>query len=46
VQLGWAFPLQSNLKGYLRLFSGYGYSLIDYNTYQRVVGLGVQINFH
>lgn len=46
VQLGWAFPLQSNLKGYLRLFSGYGYSLIDYNTYQRVIGLGVQINFH
>jgi phospholipase A1/A2 len=46
VQLGWAFPLQSNLKGYLRLFSGYGYSLIDYNAYQRVIGLGVQINFH
>lgn len=45
VQLGWAFPLQSNLKGYLRLFSGYGYSLIDYNAYQRVIGLGVQINF-
>lgn len=46
VQLGWAFPLQSNLKGYLRVFSGYGYSLIDYNVYQRVIGLGVQINFH
>lgn len=46
VQLGWAFPLQSNLKGYLRLFSGYGYSLIDYNAYQRVIGLGVLINFH
>ncbi len=46
VQLGWAFPLQSNLKGYLRVFSGYGYSLIDYNVYQRVIGFGVLINFH
>lgn len=46
VQLGWAFPLKSNLKGYVRLFSGYGYSLIDYNAYQRVIGLGVLINFH
>jgi outer membrane phospholipase A len=41
-----AVSLQAaNLKGYLRVFSGYG-SLIDYNVYQRVIGLGVQINFH
>jgi phospholipase A1/A2 len=45
LQLGWAFPLESNLKGYVRLFSGYGHSLIDYNAYQKAIGLGVLINF-
>ncbi len=44
-QLGWAFPLTSNLKGFMKYFSGYGYSLIDYNDYQRVFGLGFQVNF-
>lgn len=44
-QLGWAFPLTSNLKGFVQYFSGYGYSLIDYNEVQRVLGLGVQLDF-
>ncbi|TFW10534.1 hypothetical protein E4K72_00435 [Oxalobacteraceae bacterium OM1] len=45
LQLGWAFPIRSQLKGYVHLFSGYGNTLIDYNAYQRVLGLAVQIGF-
>jgi phospholipase A1 len=41
VLAGWAFPLSGNLKGYAQVFSGYGQSLIDYNYYQRSVGLGL-----
>jgi phospholipase A1 len=45
VELSWAFPLISNLKGYVQYFSGYGYTMIDYNAYQRVLGLGIHIEF-
>ena len=41
VQVGWAFPLSGNLKGYAQAFAGYGQSLIDYNYFQRSIGLGV-----
>jgi phospholipase A1 len=41
VQLSWAFPLAGNFKGYAQYFSGYGQSLIDYNYYQNVVGIGL-----
>lgn len=44
-QLSWAFPLATNLKGYIHYFAGYGYSLIDYNEAQRVLGVGVQVGF-
>lgn len=46
-QVGWAFPLLegvSRLKGYVQLFSGYGYSLIDYNHAQTVLGIGVVLS--
>lgn len=45
-QVGWAFPLSDDvrrLKGYVQLFSGYGYSLIDYNHAQTVLGVGVTL---
>jgi phospholipase A1 len=45
-QIGWTFPLssgRSKLKGYVQYFSGYGHSLIDYNSYQRVFGIGIQV---
>jgi len=45
LRLGWAFPVVQNLKGYVQVFSGYGDSLIDYNAYQRTVGVGVLIDF-
>ncbi len=41
VQAGWAFPLAGNLKGYAQAFAGYGQSLIDYNYFQRSLGVGV-----
>jgi phospholipase A1/A2 len=43
LQLEWAFPLISRLNGYLQIFSGYGETLIDYNRYQNVFGLGVSL---
>jgi phospholipase A1 len=44
-RLGWSFPLASNLDGYVQYFAGYGYSLIDYNAFQRVLGVGVTVDF-
>jgi len=45
VQLSWSWPLKGHLKGYAQAFSGYGQSLIDYDYYQNVVGLGLQGTF-
>ena len=43
LQASWAFPLKSNVKGYVQVFNGYGDSLINYNASQQTVGLGVLI---
>lgn len=45
VRLGWAFPLTTNLKGYVQGFAGYGQSLIDYNYSQKSIGAGVNVDF-
>ena len=45
VKLGWAFPLTTNLKGYVQGFAGYGQSLIDYNYSQKSIGAGVNVDF-
>lgn len=45
VQVGWAFPLAGPVKGYVNAFSGYGQSMIDYNYFQRSVGLGVVVKY-
>ncbi|MEO6918700.1 MAG: phospholipase A [Collimonas sp.] len=44
-QAGLAFPVTTNLKGYVQLFSGYGESLIDYNYSQKSIGAGFLIDF-
>ena len=43
VELGWHWPLMGDLKGYARLFSGYGDSLIDYNHNQTTLGIGASL---
>lgn len=45
LQLGWAFPVAANLKGYVQAFSGYGQSLIDYNYAQKSIGIGAKVDF-
>lgn len=45
VQLSWAFPLAGHFKGYAQYFSGYGQSMIDYNYYQNVLGVGLLGSF-
>jgi phospholipase A1 len=44
LELGWTFPLATNLKGYVHAFGGYGQSLIDYNYARKSVGVGVQLD--
>ena len=45
IQANWAFPLAGNVKGYAQVFAGYGQSLIDYNYFQRSIGVGVLATF-
>ncbi|MEH6454291.1 MAG: phospholipase A [Psychromonas sp.] len=45
VELSWSFPLGDwpYLKGYIHWHSGYGESLIDYNTYANTIGIGISL---
>ena len=45
LQAGWAYPVTTNLKGYVQAFSGYGQSLIDYNYTQKSIGAGFNVDF-
>lgn len=41
LELGWSFPLSTNLRGQFKYFDGYGHSLIDYNTDMETFALGI-----
>jgi len=41
LQASWSVPIDEHLKGYVKLFSGYGETLIDYNWRQTTVGIGI-----
>lgn len=44
-QLTWTTaPLLGPLRGYVKAFSGYGESLIDYNWNQSTIGIGITLN--
>jgi len=39
----WNFPLTPRLRGFIQWHEGYGHSLIEYNQYQRRLGVGIKI---
>jgi len=44
-QLSWtSAPLLGPLRGYVKLFSGYGETMIDYDWRQSTIGIGVSLN--
>lgn len=43
-ELEWNFPVSSRVRGFIQYFEGYGHSLIEYNQYQRRIGLGFKIS--
>jgi len=37
----WSFPVQGRLKGFVKIFHGYGETMIDYNWRQTTYGVGI-----
>jgi phospholipase A1 len=43
LQLELSFPLVERINGYVQYFTGYGESLINYNSYANTIGAGVSV---
>lgn len=43
VRLGWSFPINKDLQGYVEYFNGYGESLIYYNEHSQQIGIGIKL---
>ena len=44
VELGWSYPILTNLRLYAQYFNGYGESLVDYDHSVNRIGIGVMLN--
>lgn len=44
IELGYSFPLNGRIRGYVQIFHGYGESLIDYNHKATRIGVGILIS--
>jgi phospholipase A1 len=44
VELGWSYPITTNLRLYAQYFNGYGESLVDYDHRVNRIGFGVMLN--
>jgi len=43
IQLGWSFPINDRIQGYIEYFNGYGESLIYYNHHAHRLGIGFKL---
>lgn len=43
VQATWSFPIYQKVRGYVKGFSGYGNSMIEYNQYTNTLGIGISM---
>jgi len=43
IQLGWSFPINDRVQGYVEYFNGYGESLIYYNHHIQRLGIGFKL---
>lgn len=43
IQLGWSFPINDSIQGYVEYFNGYGESLIYYNQHIQRLGIGFKL---
>jgi phospholipase A1 len=43
-ELEWDFPISPRFRAFVQYYEGYGHSLIEYNHYQRRIGIGFKIS--